>query len=662
MQSMDLLELLKREEGKTLEFKEELSSRSHDSLARTICAFANTAGGDIVFGIEDKTKYIKGVSSILVVEETIVNIIDTYILPKIIPDIEVLPFEEKLIVVVRIYPNSPLRPYYLIAKGLKNGTYIRIGSSNRVADPKNIEELQRVGKSLSFEEEPLVELDEKVIDFNAMAQCFSSIRKLKYDDLFSFKLLTKVHGRVVPTKAGVILFGKNRVEYFPKAQIKAVRFSGIIRDPNHKVVDQKTINAYPVIAVQEAVDFVQKHSNYESEVTQNSSAERWNIQRVERWNVPMTAIREAITNSVVHSDYSQNFSEVHLFIYQDRIEIQSPGLLLFGLTIEDIAKGISKLRNPIMGNIFNKLGLIEQYGSGINEIIRECQKYGLKKPKFEEIDTQFRVTIYTVPEQTPALDKLDNIIVDILKYQFFSNEKEGLSTKEITERANLSQRAVRTHLLSLVQSGFVVEIAKSTTDPKKKYFLRAEYAKMQIFVQNNKIREALEDLTNSSLLTETECIKRVENILKYPAKSIPSHWHWERGIKCRNVNGFAFAMGLADFKSYRDKIAERGNEPRDFANSRFVKDYIKEKGVKAVDYPKENDIVLYWDRNENIKHAGIVRETLSITVESQWGTWPFIFKHKLRDVPTSYGSIVKFYSRIEPQDVYAFFENWSNTQ
>lgn len=82
MQSMDLLELLKREEGKTLEFKEELSSRSHDSLARTICAFANTAGGDIVFGIEDKTKYIKGISSIQVVEETIVNIIDTYILPR----------------------------------------------------------------------------------------------------------------------------------------------------------------------------------------------------------------------------------------------------------------------------------------------------------------------------------------------------------------------------------------------------------------------------------------------------------------------------------------------------------------------------------------------------------------------------------------------------
>jgi len=661
MQSTDLLELLKRPEGKTLEFKKDLSSKSHDSLARTICAFANTAGGHIVFGIEDKTKYIKGVPNIQVLEETIVNIIDTYISPKIIPDIDFLPFEEKLILAVRIYPNSPLRPYYLTGKGkgLKNGTYIRIGSSNRVADPKSIEELQKMGKHLSFEEEPLIELDAKVIDFDAMTRCFSSVRKLKYEDLFSFKLLTKIQGKIVPTNAGMILFGKNRTEYFPKAQIKAVRFSGIVRDPNHKVIDQKTIDSYPIIAVQEAVDFVQKHANYESEVNKGQHAESWNIQRVERWNIPMTAIREAITNAVVHSDYSQNFSEVHLFMYQDRIEIQSPGLLLFGLTVEDIVRGISKLRNPIMGNIFNKLGLIEQYGSGINEIIRECQKYGLKEPKFEEIDTQFRVTIYTSPEQTPSLDEQDNEIVDILRYQFFSNKEEGLSTKEITERANLSQRTVRKHLLALVQSGFVIEIAKNATDPKKKYFLREEYAKIPVFIANNKVREALEDLTKSGLLEDKERIKRIEAILKYPAEPIPPEWHWKKDGWSGNVNCFAFASGLAKLKSYRDKLIHAYNDYHKFASSLFLKDYLINRDIKELDYPGENCIVLYLDQNENINHAGIVKETLSITVESKWGNWPVIFKHKLRNIPSSYGSIVKFYPPIDAQDAYAFFESWS---
>jgi hypothetical protein len=69
--------------------------------------------------------------------------------------------------------------------------------------------------------------------------------------------------------------------------------------------------------------------------------------------------------------------------------------------------------------------------------------------------------------------------------------------------------------------------------------------------------------------------------------------------------------------------------------------------------------VLYLDKNEKIKHAGIVKDTLSITIESKWGTFPVILQHKLRDIPTSYGSIVKFYPPIDTNDAFAFFEEWS---
>lgn len=658
MQSTDLIELLKRQEGKTLEFKQELSSKSHESLAHTICAFANTAGGYILFGIEDKTKYVIGVTNTQELEEKIVNIIDNYICPKIIPAIEVLPYEQQSILAVRIYPNSPVRPYYLKSKGLEKGTYIRIGSSNRLADLQNIEELKRMCKNLSFEEEPLLELDSKVIDFEAMASCFSSIRKIRYEDLLSFRLIIEIHGKTVPTNAGMILFGKNRMQYFPNAKIKAARFPGITKDPNSKILDQKEIDSYPVIAVQEAVDFVQKHANYESEVNMGQHVERWNIQRIERWNIPMTAIREAITNAVVHSDYSQK-GPVLLFIYQDRIEIQSPGLLVLGLTIEDITRGISKLRNPIIGNIFNKLGLIEQYGSGIHEIIEECQKYGLEDPKFEEIGTHLRVTIYTLPKKTPVLDEQDNVIVDVLRYQYFTNREVGLSTREITARSNLSQRATRNHLSSLVRAGFIVEVGKSPTDPKKKYFLREEYAKIPVFMSNNKIRQALEDILNSGILTDEQKIKHITKILKYPEKPIPSEWHWKQGYKFGNVNAFAFAFGLAGLKSYRAKIERGDNNLHSFASSLFVEEYIKSKNVKELSYPYENCLVLYFDQSGHVKHAAIVKETLSITVESKWGTFPVIFTHKLRDIPTSYGSIVKFYPPIDSNDAFVFFEKWS---
>lgn len=664
MESSDLIELLQKGEGKTLEYKQELSSKSHESLAKTVCAFANTAGGHILFGIEDKTKYVVGVLNIQALEADLVNIIDTHITPKIIPDIEILPYQDKTILCVRIHPNSPLRPYYLSKKGGKKGTFIRIGSSNREADLQNIEELERISRNVSFEEQLCVGLDESAIDLNAVVESFASIRQIEFKDLLTLKLTTVgSHGKPVPTNAGMILFGKERIRYFPNAKIKAVRFSGITRDPNYKIIDQKEIDSYLVIAVQEAVNFIKKHANYESMVDTSQHAEQWNIQRTERWNIPMAAIREAITNAIVHTDYSHKGSDIHIFMYQDRIEIQNPGLLVTGLTLDDLVKGISKLRNPVIGNIFNKLGFIEQYGSGINEIIEECQKYGLEAPKFEELATHFRVTIYTVPKKTPSFDEQDNIILDILRYQYFSNRKEkGLSTKEITERTHLTQRATRVRLASLVQKGLISEIGKSATDPKKKYYLREEYAKISVFIGFDKLRQDLEDILNSGLLRdEQEKIQKVEEILKFKATPIPPEWHWQQGFfKKGNVNCFAFALGLADFESYRAKIKQGSNDPHDFASSLFVKYFLEHKGLTPVDYPEKNSLVVYYDQNESIRHVGIVEDTLSITIRSKWGTFPVIFKHRLRDIPSSYGSIVRFYPPIDAEEALRLFKAWTS--
>ncbi|MEI8295644.1 MAG: ATP-binding protein [Alphaproteobacteria bacterium] len=517
MQSMELLELLRRPEGKTLEFRQELS-KSPERLARTVCAFANTAGGDILFGIADKTQYVVGVPDPQKLEETIENIIADWIAPDIIPTIETLVYEQSSVLVVRIYPNSSSRPHYIKKETLENATYIRVGSSNRLADLQMIEELQRLGKRRSFEEEQLIALTTDAVDFDPIANCFKPIRQLKKTDLISLKLVTEFQDKLVPTNAGMILFGKERERYFPNAKIKAVRFFGLTKDL--KTIDSRDIDSYPAIAAQEAMDFIKKHANYESEISNSQQGERWNVQRSERWNIPVAAVREAIINAILHADYSQKGACIRLFIYQNRIEIENPGLLVTGLTIEDITRGISKLRNPIIGRIFNELGLIEQYGSGINKIIQECEKFGLDTPTFEEIATHFRVTIYTTPKKTPLLDDLDNAIVDVLRYQYFSNPEEGLSTKEIMNKANISQRATRNHLLSLVESGFIVEIGRGTTDPKKKYFLREEYAKIPTFIPNNKIRQNLQGILDSNVDGFTRKIEEIEKILKIPAGPI----------------------------------------------------------------------------------------------------------------------------------------------
>jgi hypothetical protein len=139
---------------------------------------------------------------------------------------------------------------------------------------------------------------------------------------------------------------------------------------------------------------------------------------------------------------------------------------------------------------------------------------------------------------------------------------------------------------------------------------------------------------------------------------IPPEWHWRQAYKFGNINAFAFATGLAGLKSYREKIAKADNSLRGFASSLFTKDYIQSKDIKELDYPYEGCLVLYLDQNENVKHAAIVKENMSITVESKWGTFPVVFKHKLRDIPTSYGAIIKFYPPIDNRDAYDFFEKW----
>ena len=118
---MDLIDLLKRSESKTLEFKRDLSSL--DAVLRTIVAFANTAGGVLLLGVEDATRNVCGVTKPLAMEECLANLISDSIFPRLIPNIEILPWRRNHVLAVQVYP-SPGRPHYLKSAGLEGGVYV----------------------------------------------------------------------------------------------------------------------------------------------------------------------------------------------------------------------------------------------------------------------------------------------------------------------------------------------------------------------------------------------------------------------------------------------------------------------------------------------------------------------------------------------------------
>ena len=447
---MDLVEILKHPEGKTLEFKRDLSSPA--GVLRTVVAFANTAGGTLLLGVEDKSRRVRGVPAPLDLEERLANLISDHIAPRLVPEIEILPWRRTQVLAVQVHP-SPSRPHYLTRKGLTAGVYVRVGSTNRRADPELIEELRRFSRGEAFDEQPMPGLDSEALDFRAASESFAVVRKLARRDLESLRLVTDHQGRKVPTVGGMLLFGTDRERHFPDAWIQAGRFGGTDKS---RIVDRTEIHAFPVRAIEEAISFVHKHTLHGAEIGA--------LRRKERWSLPPVAVREAVINAVVHTDYAQRGAPLRLSIFDDRLEVENPGLLPFGLTIEDLPRGVSKLRNRVMGRVFHMLGLIEQWGSGIQRMTAACREAGLAAPVFEELATRFRVTIATAAVGPPLLDETDQAILACL------SDGRGWLTSEIAAEIDLTTRATRTRLARLVGRGLVREIGTGPQDPQRRYF------------------------------------------------------------------------------------------------------------------------------------------------------------------------------------------------
>ena len=152
-------------------------------------------------------------------------------------------------------------------------------------------------------------------------------------------------------------------------------------------------------------------------------------------------------------------------LFDDRIEIESPGLLPFGLTVEDIRQGVSKLRNRVIGRVFHELHLIEQWGSGIQRMTAACQEAGLGAPRLEEIGTHFRVTISNARAGRPHMDERDRNILALF------GDGHARSTATVAKHAGVSQRATLTRLKSLTERGLLAEIGTGPHDPKRQYVL-----------------------------------------------------------------------------------------------------------------------------------------------------------------------------------------------
>jgi ATP-dependent DNA helicase RecG len=447
----DLAELLAQHEGKTLEFKQDVSSP--ENLLKTMIAFANGAGGIVLVGVEDRSRRILGVPDPTKIEELICNLASDRIEPRLVPDLQIIPWRRVHVIAVHVFPSS-CRPHFLKAKGRERGVYLRVGSTNRRADPAQIDEIARAARGRAFDEEALPEMSSEAIDFRAASECFGDRRRLSRNDLQVLGILTQEQGRLVPTVGGLLLFGQERLTTFPDAFLRAGRFAG---SDKTTILDSADLKDYLPRVVDQALAFVQRNTRRAVAIHGSRNSESWEF--------PLLALREAITNALVHADYGQPGWPVRLAVFEDRVEIDNPGGLPAGLTIDDIRRGVSKLRNRVIGRVFHELGLIEQWGSGIGRMTSACLQAGLPEPTLEEIGSGFRVTFFGTGRQAPALDALDQAILD------FVGRSDGASMRAIAAHIHRTTRATRDRAGRLIALGLLAAIGSGPRDPRRTFRL-----------------------------------------------------------------------------------------------------------------------------------------------------------------------------------------------
>ena len=373
-------------ESKNVEYKVTLPDKS-EKYMKTIVAFANTQGGKLIVGIDDKTHEIVGVENEILfqVMDGIANAISDSCVPQIIPDIEPQTVDGKTVIVVSVEAGKN-RPYYLKSKGKENGTYIRVAGTSRQAFPEKIRELEMEGARISWDE--LICVGYPVSDeaTERLCQDIESFRKkagmtehsVKKEQLINWKILKQSEGQIMATNAYALLTS----DYFPFSKTQCAVFKGTDRAV---FLDKREFTGPIYAQIESAVDFVLRNIRLGARID--------GLVRKEKYELPLEAIREMIINAHCHRNLLDE-SCIQVAVYDDRLEVTSPGGLYNGLTYEEVMNGHSKIRNKAIANIFSQMGLVEAWGSGIKRIFNAAKEYGLLEPKFQEFDNMFRVELF----------------------------------------------------------------------------------------------------------------------------------------------------------------------------------------------------------------------------------------------------------------------------
>ena len=473
-------------ESKNVEFKENLPEKSIKYM-KSVVAFANGTGGKIIFGIADKTREVVGFDKEDVFKkmDAIANAVSDSCEPAIIPDITLQTVEGKTVIVVEVSEGRQ-RPYYIKSLGRDGGVYVRVAGTTRLADEYMVKELLFEGSNRYYDQALCTGLNITDDDIDALCKAMkeqavknahteeqkASIKDVGRQQLRSWGILIERDGKDYPSNAFAILTGNGGLHVATQC--------GVFKGTTKAVfVDRREYTGPLWEQIDEAFQFVLRNIHLGANIV--------GIYRQDIYEIPPDAIRELIINAMLHRSYLDH-GTIQVAIYDNRLEITSPGKLPMGQTMERMKEGYSKIRNEALAHAFAYMNLIEHWGSGIPRIIDKVKAAGLREPEFIGGEVDLRINIYRgqvtindlndlkkvnkvpdtvpkVPDTVPKVpdtttkvpnntDKMPDTEQEQQIYKYVL-KNGSINTAETVELLGVKQRRARAVLMNMVEGNYL---------------------------------------------------------------------------------------------------------------------------------------------------------------------------------------------------------------
>ncbi len=438
--------LISRGEGLTVEFKEKFSSK----IDRDIVALTNAKGGFVLFGVSDHGS-ITGEKLSNKMKSEIVTLARNCDPPIAIDYI----LQVDDVVVVKVKEGDD-KPY-----SSSSGYFRRLDAVSQKMSQKEVVSVFRDASMTSFESLPCPDFilkDVSLSRVNAFLEESNNDMRVSRESVRSILTSLEILKKGKVNHAGVLMFAHHSGKFIPHCELICAAFKGV--NKTH-IYDRKDVREDLLTQFNTAMEFIRKHINLRSEIRETK--------RYDIYEIPMDAIREAVVNAIIHRDYSIHGSSIYVSVYDDRVEIENPGGLPLGLSVEDFGK-TSLRRNLIIADLFHRMSKVERIGSGIIRMKDLMRSASLRDPDFE-MTNFFRVSLYRAPQFSL---KKNEVSVEVQKELDKSSEKgsekssekiiakikedPGITALQLAQMIGLTPRAIEKHLSKLKASGLIKRV------------------------------------------------------------------------------------------------------------------------------------------------------------------------------------------------------------